>query len=161
MYTPLAVANAAVSHGARRSPMGLNKLVHAIHGWSLAYGRTIVGELPALLRYGPVYVSLHETLMKFGNETVNGPQPILHGISVPTIPGSDLFALELIAHVCRAHAHLSDLEMSSLMHGDGTPWKNEAAAHDFVVKKGTVVPEWRIRDHYLAKLGGREADVAA
>src|SRR3546814_19211339 len=88
------------------NPMWLNKMVYIVHGWSLAYDRSVVGELPQVWQHGPIYASLYDDLRAFRNEPVLNMQPAANSRTCPTVPDTDLVTLDLIKSVLeigRAH----------------------------------------------------------
>lgn len=156
MYAPLTIANAMIALSAEglplRTPLGLNKMVYMAQGWSLAYDRPIVSELPEIWKHGPIYPSLYDHLRHFKNTPVATAQPMRNGIAIPMVPDTDLATIEMIRQVAIAYGDTSDIQLSSIAHAEGSPWKIEAAANDFRVPTGTVVPEYRIRDHFIRLL---------
>src|SRR3546814_11323652 len=63
--------------------MWLNKMVYIVHGWSLAYDRSVVGELPQVWQHGPIYASLYDDLRAFRNEPVLNMQPAANSRPCP------------------------------------------------------------------------------
>lgn len=153
MYAPLAVANTLILLGmTNRSPMGLNKIVYVAHGFSLAYDRPIVAEMPEIWKYGPIYRNLYDDLRQYTDEVIRRPQPSRAASTVPIIPGSDNETYELLTQVQKSWGHIDDLTLSSFAHKDGSPWKITAAEFDFQVPFGTRIPEYRMRHHFAQML---------
>lgn len=162
MYTPLAIANAIIAmEPGRHNAMWLNKAVYFVHGWSLAFGKSILGELPATWKYGPIYASLYDALRCHRVENIHVPQIGKGMDAAPLVPESDAFAHDVISQVVKAYGKFSPTAMSTLCHGDGSPWKEEAAAHDFRVPVDHVIPEWRLKNHFSEKLAAHKMSKAA
>lgn len=157
MYSPLTIANTAIQMRPGRSPMGVNKIVYLIHGWSLAHGRSVVGELPQLWKYGPIYASLYDALRSFKNNPVMTPQPIVQGATVPIVPHADKETIVTIKATVDVYTECTDLQLSTLAHADRSPWKEEAASRNFRTSLDQVIPEWRLRDHFAGKLAAHQA----
>lgn len=156
MYSPLAIANTIISMRPGFDAMWLNKAVYAVHGWSLAFGKSIVGELPQVWRYGPIYASLYNDLRHMRREPVTLAQPITGGLDCPIVPESDEYARDIISKVLAAYGSLSSLDMSAICHAEGTPWKDEARTHRFRVPHGHAIPEWRLRRYFSARRAENE-----
>lgn len=148
MYAPLTVANTLIQISRPRDPLWLNKATFLVHGWSLAFDRSLVAELPKVWRYGPIYESLYDALRSHKMRELSAPQPLPGSTSTPTIPESDAFAVALIREVLDKHGHLTSTQMSSLCHAEGGPWHAEAKEHCFRMPTGHTIPEWRIQAHY-------------
>lgn len=158
MYSPLAIANTMIKQkpGAF-SPQWLNKAVYITHGWSLAWGGAILSELPELWRYGPVYASLYTQLSKYRSERIVRPVAFEHMLKAPMVPEGDENAQGVITQIVNAYGKYSCEQMSAICHADGSPWQQEAVANGYKVKKGQVIPEWRMELYYLEKLNEKLA----
>src|SRR3546814_7511749 len=109
MYTPLTIANTLITLNwnvrPAQNPMWLNKMVYIVHGWSLAYDRSVVGELPQVWQHGPIYASLSDDLRAFRNEPVLNMQTAANSRTCPTVPDTDLVTLDL-----KSEEHTSELQ---------------------------------------------------
>lgn len=133
-YPVKAVANAllkvAEEHGARVSPLKLQKLVYITHGWNLGLaGEPLVeDELPEAWEYGPVFPSLYHEFKDLGSQgiarkatevTVRAGK--LESIK-PSIPKSDEFTWALVRRVWDQYGKYGAMALSDLTHREGTPW---------------------------------------
>lgn len=152
MYTPLTIANTIIMLNWKsrpaQNPIWLNKMVHIVHGWSLAFNRSVVSELPEVWQFGPIYVSLYDALRKFKRETVSNMQPLPQGRSCPVVPDTDIETLRLIEKVLERYGHLDHNQLCSYCHSSNSPWAQERNAQGHRVPAGHVIPEWRIENHY-------------
>lgn len=164
MYTPLAIANTLVLRHPGRSLLGIVKMVYMVQGWTIAVGRPIVVDLPQVWKYGPVHRDVYEAYNHFGHDVPTGPQPARGGSTVSSVPESDVEALKDIAAVVSMYASMTDLQLSSIAHAEGSPWKTMAEASNFRVTMSTVIPEAIIAVHFgrlLAAAQQREAAALA
>lgn len=155
-YIPLAIANSLISLGERRTPMGLVKLVYLAQGWGLARGVDFCAELPEVWRYGPVHRSLYDALNVYGHSVIAAPVTP-PGRPTPAVDARDQHILDLLKEVSAAYATLSELDLSSICHAPGTPWKQVAEENGFRVRVGTTIPAWMLANHYAARLARRAA----
>src|SRR3546814_3324869 len=139
----------------------LNKMVYIVHGWSLAYDCSVVGELPRVWQHGPIYASLYDDLRAFRNEPVLNMQPAANSRTCPTVPDTDLVTLDLIKSVLDQYGHFDPIQLSNLCHAARSPWALESAASGHRVKPGHAIPEWRIQNHYRNLLAEHERTKAA
>ena len=162
MYTPLAIANTiiAMKPGCFNA-MWLNKAVYFVHGWSLAFGKSVLGELPATWRYGPIYASLYDELRHHRLKNLEKPQVGGGRWNASLVPEEDVLTRDIIAQVIKSYGKFTARQMSTLAHRDGTPWKEEAAAHDYRVPMDHVIPEWRLKAHFEEKLADSQMSKAA
>jgi len=148
VYSALAISNEMIVMGMRRSAMGHNKLVQIVQGNALALGRSIIPELPEIWRYGPVLRTLYLIQNHLGHAIIDRPLQAGPFDAPARVDPDDEWTLSLIRRIVDGHACVSTLDLSSLLHAEGTPWKDEAIRFDFSVPVGTTVPQWRIADHY-------------
>lgn len=151
-YCALAISNEMTAMGMRRSAMGHNKLVQIVQGNAIALGRSLIEEMPRIWRYGPVLETLYHVQNHLGHIIPDRPLRAGPFEDAPRVDPEDAWTLALIRRIVDAHAHYSDQDLSGMLHAEGTPWKEEAAHHGFVVRSGTQVPEWRIARHFRTRI---------
>lgn len=151
-YSALAISNEMTAMGMRRSAMGHNKLVQIVQGNAIALGRPILVEMPRIWRYGPVLETLYHIQNHLGHAIIDSPLRTGPFDDAPRVDPEDAWTIALIRRVIDAHERFSNEQLSSMLHAEGTPWKDEAAHHGFVVSAGARVPEWRIARHYRTHL---------
>jgi uncharacterized phage-associated protein len=161
MYSPLTIANTLVLRHPGRSLLGIAKIVYMVQGWTIAVGRPIVSELPQVWKYGPVHRDVYEAYNHFGHDLPTGPQRVKGGSTVPSVPVADVQALMDIASVVSMYSSMTDLELSSIAHAEGSPWKIMAEASNFQVSMGTVIPEAIIASHFGRLLASSQQGEAA
>jgi uncharacterized phage-associated protein len=135
-YSALAVSNEMTAMGMRRSAMGHNKMVQIVQGVALALGRDLVPEMPEIWRNGPVLNSLYLNQEHMGSRTID--ETITAGPfgPAPRVDPNDTEALALIERVVMSHSATSTMQLSEIMHAEGTPWKETARRCGFRVPIG-------------------------
>jgi uncharacterized phage-associated protein len=161
VYSPLTIANTLIKLKPGQNAMWLNKMVHVVHGWSLAFERSVVGELPQVWQHGPIYASLYDDLRAFRHEPISKVQPAANSRTCPTVPDTDLETLRLIEKVLDQYGHFDHLQLSSLCHAARSPWALEAASKGHRFRPGHAIPEWRIQNHYRNLLAAHNSKAAA
>lgn len=166
MHHPVAVANFFIQKGLDTgeevSPMKLLKLVYIAHGWHLALkGEPLISEGAQAWKFGPVIPDLYHRLKHYGmrpiteleSEFVDGE------LVIPRVTNeADKRFLEA---VWRAYSRYSAIELSNLTHQADTPWSEVWDIHGGRVKKGAIIPNDLIRQHYTEKLNAnRQARTA-
>ncbi len=133
-YPVKAVANALIKiaeeHGARVSPLKLQKLVYITHGWNLGLaGEPLVeDELPEAWEYGPVFPSLYHEFKDLGSQGIarQATELQLRGgkfeHSKPKIAKDDKFSWDLLRRVWDQYGKYGAMALSDLTHREGTPW---------------------------------------
>jgi uncharacterized phage-associated protein len=134
MYTPLMIANTIVIRNSGRfDSMQLIKLVQEVQGWALAYGRRVCSEQPACWEHGPVHASLYEALRTLpGHDMAKRlfmPVRPLDADVAPHIPSSDHWTVSVLDQVIGLYGDFSRLQLSALLHREGTPWHSIYGRH--------------------------------
>lgn len=148
-HRPLAVANAVVSLDPGRTAMAVNKLVHLVHGWSLAHGRGIVDREAEVWRYGPVYREVYEAFMRFGHHPIGMGMPFADTMEIPAIDPDDRWSWELVSSVVSAHRADDACRLSEICHAPDSPWRRVAEDNGYRVAQGTTVPEAYMAEHFM------------
>lgn len=160
MYAPLTIANTIIQKRPGSTPLALQKLVYFAHGWSLAFDKPLLGELPAVFEYGPIYSSLYNAHRGFRNVPLLSPTPIPHAITCPIMPDTDAFGHGVIDQIVTTHGGLTDIQLSNLAHAEGSPWHDERNSYAIACPAGTVIPEWRLTRHFKHLKAEAEAKAA-
>ncbi len=159
-----AVANAVLqmadAEGRALTHMQLQKLVYITHGWHLAVtARPLISETVEAWKYGPVIPELYELLKQFGREPVTAPLAWWDyeaGARRTTVPRFPKESQEVIDRVWGAYKHLNGLQLSTLTHQKGTPWYVTAGELPEHKRRGLVIPERLIQEHYV-EIGRRRS----
>ena len=121
------------------TPLQLIKIVYLAHGWFLGlYGRPLLDEAVQAWKYGPVIPSVYHAVKIFGNS----------GISVSFLKRyrSERFSPEeenIMEQTLDIYGGYSGLQLSSLTHQEGTPWKEIWDG-----SKCKEIPDASIRRHF-------------
>lgn len=154
-YSPLAIANTFLAeHGGEGgiSHMKLQKLVFYAYGWWLAYhDQPLTNEAPEVWRYGPVFSSLYSALAQNGMEPISRPQRAVPIGTAPIVPDDDEETRSMLEWIWDHYGKFSAGRLSDMTHADGTPWQQEAAAHNYRVPKHHPIPDARIKAHFQDK----------
>jgi len=141
----------AHSKGERITPLKLLKLVYIAHGWCLGLtGKPLLGEEALAWRYGPVIPSVYQDFRTWGRDPIEQQKALLvgNGYVIPTV--TDDWAQRLLDKVWQEYKVLTDLQLSSLAHQEGTPWDTVRIQHGGRLRNsdGIVVPQPLLRDYY-------------
>lgn len=157
-FAPLAIANTFIAeHGAECggvSHMKLQKLVFYAYGWWLAsHDEPLITEAPQVWQYGPVFNSLYSALAPFGLKPISEPLRAVPIGSPPIIPDGEQEVRELLDWVWQRYGGYSAGKLSDMTHAPGTPWQEEAAAHNYRVPRNYAIPVERTKAYFqsLAK----------
>ena len=152
-YSPLAIANTFIERHGQDAPlnhMKIQKLIYFAYGWWLAYHDSpLTSKAPEVWRYGPVFSGLYTALSHYGHNPIRNLIALPSG-EAPWVSESDKEAIALIDTIFARYGLLSETELSSLAHAEGTPWKIEAAANNFTVSSGHTIPDDLIRTYFSA-----------
>lgn len=152
MHSPLAIANAIIATDPGRTAMAVNKLVHLVHGWSLANGRSVVATEAEVWRYGPVYREVYEAFTNFGHEPIGATMPYAGTTMIPLVPKEDEWTWAVVRRVVDRYRHDDACALSEICHAPDSPWRRVAERHGFAVRPGTTVPEADMAEHFRRKL---------
>jgi uncharacterized phage-associated protein len=152
MHSPLAIANAIVVTDPGRTAMAVNKLVHLVHGWSLANGRSVVTGEAEVWRYGPVYRDVYEAFANFGHDPIGATMPRLGSTTIPLVPEDDQWTWAVVRQVVEHYRHDDACALSEICHAKDSAWRRVAERHGFAVRVGTTIPEADMAEHFRRKL---------
>jgi uncharacterized phage-associated protein len=164
-FAPLAIANTFLArYGVESggiSHMKLQKLVFYAYGWWLAsYDEPLASEAPQVWQYGPVFSSLYSALAPFGMEPIDSPMRAVPIGSAPIVPESDVEVHELLEWVWQRYGGYGAGKLSDMTHAKGTPWQEEAEAHNYRVPRNHTIPDARTKAYFeslAARLNGSAA----
>ena len=164
-FAPLAIANTFLAeHGAESggvSHMKLQKLVFYAYGWWLAsHDEPLTTEAPQVWKFGPVFNSLYSALAPFGMQPIDSPRRAVPIGAAPTVPDDENEVRELLEWVWQRYGGHSAGQLSDMTHAPGTPWQEEAAAHDYRVPRNHSIPVERTRAYFRSlaeRLNGNAA----
>lgn len=128
----------AQSEGIGLTPMQAIKLVYFAHAWKLGFtGEPLINEPVEAWQYGSVVPSVYHSLKIFGSSTINAPitynqerymiSLILNDLD--NIPENQYIKPQIseddqryIDAVWSAYKNLDAMQMSNMIHQEGTPW---------------------------------------
>jgi len=131
-YKPSHVANSflvrANKEGIEIDHLKIQKLVYFFHGWFLAVRNDPgVGEYFEAWRYGPVLPSLYQAFKTNGSRPIEGYATDLDQETgeyrALMISSEDKRFTEVFEPVWERYKGLGGLQLSSLTHATGTPWR--------------------------------------
>ena len=122
------------------TPMQLVKLVYLCHGWMLGlYGRPLLTESVEVWRYGPVVAGLYRTYRTLKGST-SGP------VSGPLSEDTGKFDEQeksVMDQVFKIYGRYTGLELSSLTHAPGTPWRKMHKAGKEIIPNDLIESHFR------------------
>ncbi len=152
--SPFAVANyfigKAAATGVALTPMKLIKLVYIAHGWCLGLtGEALISESPQAWKYGPVIESLYGVYRRYGNGQIPASA---------AMPWAELRQSEkltpLLSRVWDVYSQYTGGQLSTLTHQRGTPWDEVWNAQGGCDRRGAMIPDDLIRQHYRQLVKG-------
>jgi len=160
MFASTTIANEIISRAPERNALGICKLVYLAQGWSLAFDRPIVADLPNHLIYGPIHLPVYDMLRTNLDEPIGAPRPVTGAITVHLVPKTDTETHDLLDQIVEKHAGMTSVALSSYCHKAGTPWEIATRRKDW--KKtvlNTPMDEASIKAYFvrLAKEHQRKA----
>ena len=157
--TTLSVANAflALSEDGLVH-MKAHKLVVLCDGLIMGrHERRLLDEGPEAWRLGPILATLYDEMSRFGGRVIVGPVRSRGRSGGPIADGRVRSA---VAETWRRYGGLTPVELATICHAEGSPWKLTAADNDFVVRRGTRVDDRHTIAHFAGVLAsepsGRE-----
>lgn len=130
--------------------MKLQKLTYFAHGLSLAENQPLVNELPEVWKFGPVYRSLYIQLKYHGGTPINTVEAeIINGIA-PRVDDEDFISCGFIERVWEKFSRYTAVQLSDLTHQNGTPWFVTARNYQWMVPRGTDIPQETMRQYFQA-----------
>lgn len=168
VHSPLAVANYFVQKsldtGIVITPMKLVKLAYIAHGWHLAVkNEELVGEAVEAWKFGPVIPSVYHKFKGFGNCQIKSLAGDVHFIGdkqnnltfiIPQIQNVD--TIEFLNVIWNQYHHFDGLQLSTLTHESNTPWDIVFNNPENKNKKGIIIPNAIIREHYNEKMNANK-----
>jgi uncharacterized phage-associated protein len=156
MYASTTILNSFIAMQPGRTGMGYLKLVYIAQGWSMAFGRPIVADLPSLMESGPAHLAVYRAVHAFGPSSISGPV-CAEGFTTPLItPTSDTTTIDLLKQVVEKYGHFTDIQLSNHCHRDGTPWRTIRNSKEWRTRAGGLIHEIEIRDHFRGLLAEHE-----
>ena len=156
MYASTTILNSFIALQPGRNSMGYLKLVYIAQGWSTAFGRPVVADLPSLLESGPAHLAAYDAMHLFGPAPIGGPV-CARGFTTPmAVPTSDTATIDLLKEVVAKYGHLTDIQLSNHCHREGTPWRNIRNSRAWKARAGGLIHEIEIRDHFSGLLAEHE-----
>lgn len=168
-YEPIAVANELIArYGTQGSidPMKLQKLLYFGNGWWLAVnGMPLLSETPEVWRYGPVFPSIYRAFSSYGRSQIDAPLKAPFEEQPKRIPDpQNNNILAFLDWLWNEYGNRSGPALSDDTHRPGTPWRQIAERHNFVVPSHTVIPpeqDWKYFAELLRARGGHPANYVA
>ncbi len=123
------------------------KQVYFCEAWMLGiHDRSMIRQDIIAWRYGPVIVSVYESLRGYGSNPI--PLTILH------VPEEEYKEdeLSIIDQVHKVYGPLTGLQLSALTHQRGTPWHTTWRSWG----RNAIIPKTLIRNYYRQKYEAQE-----
>jgi uncharacterized phage-associated protein len=168
MENPIAVANffigKSLDSGIELTPMKLLKLVYISHGWYLAIkNEDLLSRAVEAWRYGPVVPPVYHKVKDYGDAQITSYVQEMAGLNryyTPLVENTE--TKEFLEEVWDQYKIFNGLELSTLTHMIGTPWYVVFNDPKNKNKKGVIIPNDLIKQHYTEKLNAnRSTKVAA
>ncbi|MGB8191041.1 MAG: type II toxin-antitoxin system antitoxin SocA domain-containing protein [Chitinophagaceae bacterium] len=157
MNTPLSVANFFVAKsldtGEELTLLKLIKLVYISHGWHLAVkDEDLLSEAVEAWKYGPVVPAVYHKFKSFANSQITSFADEEQGSKryFPKIENEETIAL--LETVWEKYKEYNGLQLSTLTHLKNSPWDKVFNAPQNFGKKGLIIPNNLIKEHYRQKL---------
>ena len=157
MESALAVANFFVDQslntGEELTPIKLIKLVYISHGWHLAAkDDELLSEAVEAWQYGPVVPSVYHKFKAYGNGQIKAFANEVHGQSfyVPKVNKEE--TVNFLQEIWDQYKQYDGLQLSTLTHLPDTPWHIVYNNPVNKAKKGVIIPNNLIKEHYKEKL---------
>ncbi|HKP32593.1 MAG TPA: type II toxin-antitoxin system antitoxin SocA domain-containing protein [Chitinophagaceae bacterium] len=157
MVNPLAIANYFVGKsldtGEELTVLKLVKLVYISHGWYLAWkNEDLLSHAVEAWQYGPVVPVVYHRFKEFGDSQIKEFADDVRTLSfyVPRIEDAEIAGF--LDNIWDEYKQYNGLQLSTLTHLKGTPWDivyNDPKNKD---KRGVIIPNNLIKEHYLQKL---------
>ena len=148
IYSAVQVADYII-HEARKGEevhdkLKILKLVYLAHGIHLAvFDRPLFFETVEAWKYGPVVRTVYDQMGRRESHKIKEP------FANPEMPQLDKDAVFSISQTLRIYSKFDGLQLSSLTHKDGTPWKKSYRGANDVISNDLI-------KHYFKRLLGIE-----
>lgn len=160
-FEPEAVANALIDmaeqDGIRLTHLRLQKLLYMAHAWHLmAYGRRLINEQPRVWPLGCVIETVHVVVSQMRQNVLRAgvmlPSRFDAHAPAPRLPlrhpdvrvregvEEALIAIKSVWDGCR---DLTDKQMSTTLHREGSAWARAEAAHMATIPDAFMIEEAR------------------
>ncbi len=159
MYDARAIANwfidKAEKSGETLTAMKLQKLTYVSHGWYLAFaGKPLVHDAVEAWKWGPVFRSLYREFRDFGSQPITQRATALDGstleerlITIEDYPDHEQMD-RFLEGVWQAYGRYSAIDLSTITHQEGTPWRQMFEQMGNRILPYTVIPNEMIAEHY-------------
>jgi len=147
-YKPSHVANSFLFRAKEEKvkdidPLKIQKLVYFFHGLFLGTRETLgVGELFEAWPYGPVLASLYHEFKSYGAKPIEGYasdiDPATGEYNILMVNPADNQFAEVFSVVWNRYGKLTGLQLSSLTHALGTPWRLARDRRDTYVSNNEI-----------------------
>lgn len=160
MYASTTIANTIIAKDPTRTALAVIKLVYLAQGWSLAFERPIVADLPEYWQFGPVHPAAYDMLRGFGPNAIPAPQPVPGSTIAHVIPDSDTETHRILQEIVDVHRSYTPVQLSNHCHAAGTPWAVAKSRRGFGQLLHTAIPETEILGWFKARLISHQATSA-
>jgi uncharacterized phage-associated protein len=157
MESALAVANFFVDQslntGEPLTPIKLIKLVYISHGWYLALNDDeLLSEAVEAWQYGPVVPTVYHKFKQYGNGQIKAfaNELINQTFYVPKVHDEE--TINFLQEIWDQYKQYDGLQLSTLTHLPETPWYIVYNHPGNKGKKGILIPNNLIKEHYKEKL---------
>jgi uncharacterized phage-associated protein len=161
MYASTTILNTFITMQPGRRIMGYLKLVYLAQGWSFAFDRPIVADLPSLLPFGPGHLIAYDAMRMHGREEIHAPVCAPGFVKPICVPATDVATIDLLKQVIDTYGHFTDVQLANHCHREGTPWRTIKDSRSWKTRAGGIMTQTEIRDHFLALIEEHGAKNAA
>lgn len=158
MYASTTILNTLIGIQPGRTSMGYLKLVYLAHGWSSAFGRPVVADLPSLCEFGPAHLSAYDAMRHFRGSPIPCAVPAPGFETAMEVPESDATTHALLQEVIDTHGHLTDIQLSNLCHMEGTPWRLIKESAAWKSRRGSLMTENELTTYFVDALAADEEE---
>lgn len=160
MESALAVANffvdQSLSTGEELTPIKLIKLVYISHGWYLATkDDELLSEAVEAWQYGPVVPSVYHNFKQYGNGQIKAFAEFRgQNFHVPVVQNEE--TINFLQEIWDQYKQYNGLQLSTLTHLANTPWDIVYNNPVNKARKGVIIPNNLIKEHYKEKLNANK-----
>ncbi len=162
MYSSSTIANYFLSKGWREgikiTPMQIVKLVYIAHGWHLAYkNQSLIGDRVLAWPYGPIIPELYFQVNHYKDNPITTPIASAFRATNHQVFNDEL--CEFLDTIWEHYKQFSPLELSTLTHEVGTPWRQVTHSYSRknLAKNSIIIPNEIILHYYKSKLTATES----
>lgn len=161
MYASTTILNTFITMQPGRRIMGYLKLVYLAQGWSFAFDRPVVADLPSLLPFGPGHLIAYDAMRMHGPEEIHAPVCAPGFVKPMCVPATDIETMDLLKQVVEQYGHMTDVQLANHCHREGTPWRAIKDSKSWKTRAGGIMTQTEIRDHFLALIEEHRTKQAA